>query len=78
LPEILAKRKEIDDGTAGAAWTLVDGFVMHHGRVFVPSSSSLWPQILETAHGTGHEGAQKTLQRLRASFYTPGAAKLVR
>ncbi|XP_072146537.1 uncharacterized protein [Setaria viridis] len=78
LPEIIAKRREIDEGTAGAAWTVVDDFVMNHGRIFVPSSSSLWPQILEAAHGTRHEGVQKTLQRLQASFYTPGAAKLVR
>ena len=78
LPEIEAKRREIADGTAGAAWTLIDDFVMHRGRIFVPSSSHLWPQLLETAHGIGHEGVQKTLHRLRASFYNPGAAKLVR
>jgi hypothetical protein len=64
LPEIIAKRQEITDGTAGAAWSLVDGFVMHQGRIFLPTSSVLWPQVLATAHGAGHEGAQKTLHRL--------------
>jgi hypothetical protein len=29
-------------------------------------------------HGTGHEGAQKTLVRLRASFYNPHASRKVR
>jgi transposase InsO family protein len=33
--------------------------------------------VLEHAHGRGHEGVQKTLQCLRASF-TPGDNKLVR
>ena len=57
LQDIVNKRREIADGTAGAAWSVVDGFVMHRGRVFVPSASSLWPQLLATTHGLGHEGA---------------------
>jgi len=68
---------EIADGLAGAAWTELDGLVLHKGRIFVPDSSSLWPVLLQHAHGTGHEGAQKTLHRLRASFYSPHASKLV-
>jgi hypothetical protein len=40
-------------------------------------TSTLWPTILEHTHGVGHEGVQKTLQRLRSS-YTPQDAKLVR
>jgi len=78
LPEIISKRAEIEGSTAGAAWSLVDGFVMHRGRIFVSSSSSLWPQILDAAHGAGHEGVEKTLHRLRASFYNPNADRLVR
>jgi hypothetical protein len=38
----------------------------------------LWSQVLEQAHGMGHEGIQKALNRLRASFFTPGDNKLVR
>ena len=30
------------------------------------------------AHGMGHEGVQKTLNQLRASFYNPRASRLVR
>lgn len=30
------------------------------------------------AHGAGHEGTQKTLVRLRASFYNAQASKMVR
>lgn len=62
---------------AGASWAVMDGFVMHKGRIFIPASSTLWPRVLDTAHGVGHEGAQKTLHRLRASFYNPHATKLV-
>lgn len=78
LQDIIDKRCEIADDTAGAAWSMVDGFVMHRGRVFVPFVSSLWPQLLTTVHGVGHEGAQKTLHRLRASFYNPHASHLIR
>jgi hypothetical protein len=76
LPEVLQIKEDISKGTATTAWTVVDGLVLHEGRVFVPPSSTLWPQLLATAHG--HEGVQKTLQRLRASFYMPNAVRLVK
>jgi len=78
LRDAIDKRQEIERGEAGAAWSLVDGFIVHNGRLFVPASSTLWPQILATAHGAGHEGVQKTLHRLRASFYNANANRLVR
>jgi hypothetical protein len=34
--------------------------------------------VLEHAHGMGHEGVQKTLHRLHASFFTPSDNRLVR
>jgi hypothetical protein len=78
LPEVLQIKEDISKGTTTAAWTVVDGLVLHEGRVFVPPSSTFWPQLLATAHGAGHEGVQKTLQRLRASFYMPNAVRLVK
>jgi hypothetical protein len=51
---------------------------MKDRHIFVPTSPALWPRFLDTAHGTGHKGAQKTLHRLRASFYNPHTTKLVR
>jgi hypothetical protein len=78
LPEIAAKRTEIDAGTADKAWRVVDDIVVREGRIFMPASSKLWPAILEQAHGMDHEGIQKTLQRLRALFFTPHDTKLVR
>jgi len=57
---------------------VVDDFVLHQGKIFVPVSSTFWPQLLEHAHGAGHEGVQKTLVRLRSSFYSPQMSKHVR
>ena len=57
--------------------TLVDGLLPYQGRIFVPDASALWPQLLQEAHNTGHEGAQKTLHRLRES-YNSRARRLVR
>lgn len=35
----------------------------------MPPTSAVLPDILQLAHTTGHEGVQKTLQRLCATFY---------
>jgi hypothetical protein len=78
LPEVITKRKSIEEGTADLGWSLVDGMVVHNGRLFMPSSATTWHQVLTHAHGIGHEGVQKTLQRLCTSFSTPGDDKLVR
>jgi hypothetical protein len=45
LRDAIDRRHEIERGEAGAAWSLVDGFIVHNGRLFVPASSTLWPQI---------------------------------
>jgi hypothetical protein len=62
---------------APKGWSLADDFVMYQGKIFM-SPSQWWPIVLAEAHGTRHEGAEKTLCRLRASFYTPAAARLVK
>jgi hypothetical protein len=78
LPEIVVKHQEIHDGVADTVWSEADGFVLHQGRIYIPASSSLWPQLLNHAHDTSHEGIQNTLERLCSYFYYPQAAKLVR
>jgi hypothetical protein len=47
LPEIAAKRAKIEAGKADKAWAIVDGIVVHDGHVFLPSSSALWPVVVE-------------------------------
>jgi hypothetical protein len=56
---------------------MIDGIVVHNGRIFLPPSSALWPVVNEQAHGMGHEGIQKTLHRLCTTFFTPHDNKLV-
>jgi hypothetical protein len=71
-------RQQLAAGTAPDGWQLVDGLLLYNGRVFVPEGSVLWPQLLRDAHEAGHEGTQKTLHRLRASFYSSRLHRLVR
>jgi hypothetical protein len=54
-------------------WRVVDGLVTDRGRVYIPSSSPLAQEAIAGAHGTGHEGVQKTLHRLRVDFFVPAA-----
>jgi hypothetical protein len=62
LPDVVQLKQEIAQGKAAPAWTVVDGLVLHEGRVFVSSASALWPKLLAAAHDAGHEDVQKTLQ----------------
>jgi hypothetical protein len=75
LPDIVAKRAEIEAGTAGVKWAIVDG---RPWRVPLRACDrhclGSYPQH---AHGIGHEGVQKTLQCIRESF-TPHDNRLVR
>jgi hypothetical protein len=73
---IVAKHAQIDIRTAGLEWALVDALVVRRSRLFIPAIATAWPQVSEHAHGIGHEGVQKTLQRLYAS--TLGDNRLVR
>jgi hypothetical protein len=76
-PDVIKLKQQIEQGMALPAWSVVDDLVLYKGRIFVPSLSEFWPQILTTAHGQGHEGAQQTLQQLRDSFFHPHAARRV-
>jgi hypothetical protein len=78
LEEATQLKEKIEKGEAAAGWTVLDGLLAHSGRIFVPTTSAIWLTILATAHGAGHEGVQKTLHRLRASFYNTSAAQLVK
>jgi hypothetical protein len=65
-------------GERGEQWQVVDRLITMHGKLYVPTSSPSVPRILESVHGIGHEGTEKTLHRLRADFHIPGAHKAVR
>jgi hypothetical protein len=61
LSEIITKHTEIATVKVDKAWRIIDGIVVHVGRIFMSASFKLWPAVLEQAHGMGHEGIQKTL-----------------
>jgi hypothetical protein len=61
----------------GEPWQVVEGLILHGRRVYVPATSSLLPTVLQLAHAAGHEGIQRTLQRLRADFFVEGDRCLV-
>lgn len=78
LPELITKRDQIQAGLLTTGWSLVDGLVTFEGKIYVPTASACWPLLLADAYRMGHEGIQKTLHRLRASFYNPHASSLVK
>ncbi|WVZ58364.1 hypothetical protein U9M48_008643 [Paspalum notatum var. saurae] len=71
-------REALASDQAPAWWTEVDGLLLFRGCAFVPDDSALWPRILVAVHDAGHEGSEKTLHRLRASFYHAHAHRRVR
>jgi hypothetical protein len=72
-----ALRDEVLAGSRNEQWKVVDDLIVTRGKVYVSASSPSVPRILENTHGVGHEGAEKTLHRLRADFHLPGALALV-
>jgi transposase InsO family protein len=61
----------------GEPWHVVDGLVLRGSRIFIPLSSPLLHDVLQLAHSAGHEGIQKTLQRLRQDFIIDHDRRLV-
>jgi hypothetical protein len=64
-------------GNKGDQWRIVDGLITVRGKVYVPPSSPPVQLILASAHGTGHEETEKTLHRIHADFFLPGAPAMV-
>lgn len=56
---------------------VVVGLILRGAQVFVQATSTLLPAMLQLAHSTGHEGIQKTLQRLRQDFVIDHDRRLV-
>jgi hypothetical protein len=46
----------VTNGDHGAAWTVREGLILRDGRVYVPESSAVLPDLLQLAHTVGHEG----------------------
>jgi hypothetical protein len=76
-PELRELLQAVTAGGCGDKWRVVDGLVMVNGCVYIPPTSPSVSVILDSAHGTGHEGVEKTLHRLRVDFHLPGSRRLV-
>lgn len=50
----------------------------YKGRVYLPTNSSLIPNIISSIHNSKHEGIQKTLYRVQADFYWQGMKASIR
>ena len=61
----------------GAPWRVEHGLILRGSRVYVPAASAALPVVLQLAHEVGHEGTQKTLQRLRQDFVVDHDRRLV-
>jgi hypothetical protein len=61
----------------GNQWRVVDGLVTICGRVYIPLSLPLTQEAIADAHGTSHEGVQKTLHRLRTDSFVRAASAAV-
>jgi hypothetical protein len=62
----------------GDKWTVVDDLVTVGGQIYIVQSSVYLHEVLADTHNMGHEGVQKTLHRLCATFFILGARGLVK
>jgi hypothetical protein len=76
-PALVELSATVQDGAKGEQWKMVNGLITVHGKVYVSPTSPAAQLVLTSAHGIGHEGTEKTLHRVRADFFIPGARTAV-
>lgn len=75
---MIQAHQRIMSGDLGPPWRIHEGLVLHGNRVFIDLFFCLMHTSMEMAYCTGHEGVQKTLQRLQNSFYVDRDRALVK
>jgi hypothetical protein len=75
-----AKRicKKLQAGEVREGWSLHEELLLFRAKIFLPNASSLWLHLLSSAHDSGHEGIEKALNCLKASFYNQHMLHCVR
>jgi hypothetical protein len=68
-PQATRIREKLQAGEVQEGWSLHEDLLLFKGKIFLPDASSLWPHLLSSACDSGHEDIEKTLNRLKASFY---------
>lgn len=76
-PALQALRDEITSGTRTTPWAMIDGFVTYKRHIYILPGSPWVAAVVAAAHDYGHEGIQKTLDRLRRNFHMPDDRRLV-
>jgi hypothetical protein len=65
-PDLQALKNEVQADSKGDQWKVLDGLITVKGKIYVLASSPTRLTLLDHAHGMGHEGTEKTLNRFRA------------
>jgi hypothetical protein len=76
-PALIMLQDEIINNQRSAPWALIDGFVAFQGRLYHPLGASLLHEVLTAVHDDGHEGVQRTLDRLHRNFHSPNLRAVV-
>lgn len=63
--------KQVENNQIKDKWQTPDGLLYYKWRLVLPGKSELLATILEQLHGSTHEGFEKTLYRVKRSFYWP-------
>lgn len=74
---LVALKDKLAVGTRAGPWSLIDGLVTFHDRLYIPPASPLLHEVLTTVHDDGHEGVQRTLH-LHRDFHSPNLRKTVK
>ena len=62
-------------------YSIKEGNIYFKGRIYVPATKQLRDQILEEYHDSpigGHQGVEKTLERIKRTYFWPGITKSVK
>jgi hypothetical protein len=55
-PALIALREDINTGSRGAPWSVVDGMIQFAGRLYIPPTSPLLHEIMVAVHEDGQRG----------------------
>jgi hypothetical protein len=76
-PTLTALRNNIIAGLQDPDWSVRDSLILKKEKIYIPADSELVHTVLSLAHSNTHEGVQKTLHRLCATFYIDHDRRLI-
>jgi hypothetical protein len=76
-PALVTLWQEVQDDARDDSWEVVDSLITRRVRIYLPTTSPSLQEVLAAVHKAGHEGNQKTLNRLCQTFFVPDARGVV-